>query len=320
MLQGKIVSDVEVFGDLLVRSKYEQPFMGVGARASHGFTSGGMIGASVETNIINKFAYSGGNASDHGDLSVNREYNTGVSSISRGYSCGGRNSITVSTIDKFNFTSNSTASGHGDMTQQKMMMYGEYTLSKGYLACGKNGGTSYTTIESFEFPIENIASNLGDLSQKRGNVFGGISSSSRGYCPAGYDNGIWLSSIEYYEFNNPSIVANHGNLIETTYNQTAGGSESQGFVAGGVRYTNRIDRFDYSSNVTSSDHANLFSNVAQPVMTLSRDSGYICGGNTGPSAYTFRNYIQKFEFSSGATATDHGDLTIAMRYHAGHQG
>ena len=44
-----------------------------------------------------------------------------------------------------------------------------------------------------------------------------------------------------------------------------------------------------------------------PIGCSSSTDGFVCGGNESPTS----NDIQKFSFSSGSTATDHGDLTYA---------
>jgi hypothetical protein len=81
-----------------------------------GFTAGGDH-ASGQYNIINKFSFaSAGNATDHGDLSVtSNSAPGGVSSTTHGYVSGGY-PIANTRIDKFAYTSNTTASNIGTLT------------------------------------------------------------------------------------------------------------------------------------------------------------------------------------------------------------
>lgn len=317
MLQGKILSDVEVFGDLLVRSKYEEPYGGEGARSSNGFTSGGMNSSNVEVNIINKFSFSGGNASDHGDLTVNKEYPSGVSTSYRGYNAGGNNTANVSTIDKFNFSSNVTATGHGSLSSARWGAFSFSPQEKAFVAGGRSGSSALSIIDSFEYSIENINANHGNLYTTRGNVWRGITTQYRAFCPSGYNGSSGDSSIEYFEFKDASIQSNHGDLLAIGYNNSGCGSSSQGFITGEVSVTNRVQRFDFSSNVVADDHCDLIASLGQTCMCPSPSRAYICGGYNGSS---YVNYIQYFEYSSTNNATDQGDLTSTRRYVTTHNG
>ena len=84
--------------------------------STHGYTSGG-----GSTNVIDKYAFaSNANATDHGNLSTNREANSGCSSTTSGYYLGGAHGSVPfgKTIDKFLFASTTTATDHGDLTTQ----------------------------------------------------------------------------------------------------------------------------------------------------------------------------------------------------------
>ena len=83
--------------------------------STDGFTAAGDH-ASGQYNIINKFSFSSaGNATDHGDLTAANSAPGGVSSTTHGYVSGGY-PIANARIDKFAYTSNTTASNIGTLT------------------------------------------------------------------------------------------------------------------------------------------------------------------------------------------------------------
>ena len=97
---------------------------------THGYTAGGFI--PPYTNIIDKFPFaSGGTSSDVGDLSQTRVVETGQSSTASGYASGGSapgpyfSSVTVTTIDKFPFSSDANATDVGDLTQARSIGAGQ---------------------------------------------------------------------------------------------------------------------------------------------------------------------------------------------------
>ena len=66
--------------------------------------------------MIEKFAFaSDGNATDVADLTGGRDYVTGQSSTTHGYTCGGTTGSLSNIIDKFTFSSDANATDVGDM-------------------------------------------------------------------------------------------------------------------------------------------------------------------------------------------------------------
>ena len=84
-----------------------------------GYTSGGLTTPPpIQSNIIDKFPFAAdSNATDVGDLTVNKSAGAGQSSTSEGYVSGGLEGPTVvNTIEKFPFSTDANASDIADLS------------------------------------------------------------------------------------------------------------------------------------------------------------------------------------------------------------
>lgn len=89
-------------------------------------SSGGNSNYSVIYNTIDKFPFtSDTNATDVGDLTVDRSGAAGQSSSTGGYTSGGFTPIIVNTIDKFPFASDGNATDVGDLTVARRQVAGQ---------------------------------------------------------------------------------------------------------------------------------------------------------------------------------------------------
>ena len=91
---------------------------------THGYAAGGHSyhgGGPTDHNVIDRVSFAtGGNATDHGDLSELKIHLAGVASSTHGYTVGGLvgsgiETTVLSTIDKFAFAANVTATDVGDI-------------------------------------------------------------------------------------------------------------------------------------------------------------------------------------------------------------
>ena len=83
---------------------------------THGYQAGGFTGSARINNIF-KYAFAGDNTlTDMSDLTQARNAPMEADSSTHGYIAGGYVSGVVNTIDKFSFTSNTTAAGHGNLS------------------------------------------------------------------------------------------------------------------------------------------------------------------------------------------------------------
>ena len=112
-----------------------------------------------------------------------------------------------------------------------------------------------------------------------------------------------------------NIGAGSGDVEPYTFQGAVSGYSSGGDSTGST-FWNTIDKFEFASNVTASDHGDLSVTRSGTSGQNSNTHGYTTGGITLPG-YAKSNVIDKFSFTSNVTADDHGDLTVARSGSAG---
>ena len=298
-----------------------------------GYTSGGYESPApfdyVTRNTIDKFSFaSDANASDVGDLSVNRHSSAGQSSSEHGYITGGRFGptpifTTYNTIDRFPFVSNSNASDVGDLTRRGYVVTGQSSTTNGYTSGGSDPGfTSLNTIDKFPFAASANAADVGDLTQGRQSP-AGQSSSTSGYTSGGIGPPR-VNVIDKFPFATDSNASDVGDLTQGVYQSCGQSSLSNGYTSGGFSpgFTNVIDRFPFATDASASDVGDMTVSRSAAAGQSSNVSGYTSGGwaaITTPQPPARTNVIDKFPFASNANATDVGDLTQSRSVNTGQQ-
>ena len=141
---------------------------GAGASCETHGVSGGGAGTGALNNTIDKFSFSNSaNASDIGNLSVQRERSAGHSSSTHGYMAGGSNfnagAPFSNVIDKYSFTADGNATDVGDITTGRSPDGGGASSeTHGFTNGGYHGGND-VTIDKFSFASDGNASDVGDL-------------------------------------------------------------------------------------------------------------------------------------------------------------
>ena len=132
-----------------------------------GYTSGGAQAiAPTFVNTIDKFPFANNaNATDVGDLTVQRSLMAGQSSPVSGYTSGGYTPTPVNTIDKFPFASNANATDVGDLTVARYRAAGQSSTASGYTSGGYSPSSS--VIDSFPFATNANATSVGNLTVAR---------------------------------------------------------------------------------------------------------------------------------------------------------
>ena len=220
------------------------------------------------------------------------------------------------TMDKFAFASNTTASSHGSLTLGGQMPSGTSSSTHGYKAGGYGHGPGSNedtlTIEKFAFATSSASTSHGNLSVAR-RYGGGCSSSTQGFSIGGTSP---VTAIDKYDFSSNTTASAHGSLAVYLAYAAGQSSNTDGFASGGHdgAYTNRIEKFSFSSNTTADDHGDLSGGITRGICTgqSSTTHGFSAGGGE-----PIVNIIDKFSFISNVTATDVGDLTLALAYSAG---
>ena len=85
--------------------------------------------------------------------------------MTTGYTAGGNTGNYSSVIDYFNFSSNTTAASHGDLSVARNECTGYSHTTKGYISGGKTGAGVYSSvIDYFDYSSNTTATTHGDLS------------------------------------------------------------------------------------------------------------------------------------------------------------
>ena len=261
-----------------------------------GYNSGGFYSPTTQ-NVIDKFPFaSNGNATDVGDLTVARWGTAGQSSNVSGYSSGGYSATPPvpvrfrTTIDKFSFATDASATNIGALTVGRREAAGQSSTVSGYTSGGLRAPQPspaipqflVNVIDKFPFATDAGATDVGDL-----------------------------TVLPYQQAGQSSDVSGY----------TSGGNAraSPGLPAPTNPITRRniIEKFPFATNANATDIADLTvtrSSVSGQSSTL---SGYTSGGIV-PGAVA-SNVIDKFPFATDANATDVGDLTITLYASAGQQ-
>jgi len=219
-----------------------------------------------------------------------------------GFTAGGYTSS--GTIDKFAFSSNTTASDHGDLSQSRSALSGQSSSTDGFSSGGGDtAGSAVDTIDKFSFSSNTTATDHGNLSGTTGAAVG-QSSTDYGFVSGGNSGS---NVVNKFSYSSNVTASDHGDLSLGRYAGAGQSSANYGYYTGGLvgGRVDNIDKFAFSSNTTATDVGNLTSIMSQSSGQSSTDYGYTSGGYN--TFYT--NVVQKFSFTSDSDATDHGDLS-----------
>ena len=292
-----------------------------------GFTAGGDDGSSppTENSTIDKFPFTNElTAVDHGNLTVARRLLSGHSSDTHGFTAGGyeaaQSPTNVNTINKYAFSTNVTASDHGDLSTARRELAGQSSTTDGFTSGGAEPPGNATTIDKFAFATNTTATDVGDLSQARARTAGN-SSESDGYTSGGFAD---INTNDKFPFAiSAGTATDVGDLSVGRSDSCGQSSKTSGYVSGGLTAVpatvdrNVIDKFPFSTDTNSSDVGDLANAQRASAGQSSREHGYVSGG--GKTTPTQSVMIQKFPFATDTNASDVGSLTTSRGESAGAQ-
>ena len=301
-------------------------YLGIGGRATNGYTAGGVLPPSTDISAIEKFPFSvDENSTTNADLIQARFYTAGVSSLTHGYTAGGRRGspfFAYETIDKFPFSSNNDAALVGNTTMDGFGAYGSHTLDNGYISSMYYPPSNSTTIQKFPFASDTNSVNVGNTTSARRFVHA-HSSGTHGYTAGGYGPGSNLNIIDKFPFASDTDTSSDvGDLTSARYGGGASSSTTHGYVAAGTTttsspgITNIIDKFAFASDGNATDVGDTTITNYVTAGNTSSTHGYNFGGYNGP---TTRDVIEKYSHTSDGNGSDVGDLTTARYGLAGNQ-
>ena len=297
--------------------------------SNYGYTSGGFNPTTSPNhgNVIDKYSFtSDGSAADVGDLTSNLRFLSGNSSSTDGYAVGGQGS---SNIQKFSFSSDGNASNVGTQSFERYGTAGQSSSTDGYTTGGFNPG-ALNIIDKFPFASNGTATDVGDLVVSRAYVTG-VSSSTVGYSAGGNgwpgSNPLSRDTIDKFPFASDSNATDVGDLtLASAQNKAGQNNSTHGFVSGGwdgnlasgpTAGVTTIEQFSFSTDGNTTDVSDLATGAREVTGTSSTTSGYNVGGVTQANAIT--NSIQKYSFSTLATASGIGSLTQGRSGSSGQQ-
>ena len=235
-----------------------------------------------------------------------------------GFAAGGINPSGSNVIDKFLFSSNTTATDHGDLSVVRGIMGGQSSNTHGYTSGGgntpENGGYAFT-IDKFSFATAGNATDHGDLTIARHGTAAN-SSTTDGYNSGGYiSTPTESNTIDKFSFASAGNATDQGDLTVARYACSACSSSTDGYNAGGGPFYNTIDKFSFASTGNATDHGDLTTTGRGFAAASSETHGYGAGGYI---ASTSINVIQRYAFGSNNNASDVGDITTARYSVSGH--
>ena len=182
---------------------------------TYGYTMGGYRGS--KSNVIDYITIQTlSDATDHGDLTVARDYVAGANDATRGICYGGVDgSSDASTIDYFTMSTSGNATNFGDLNQARNMSAGCGDATRGVFAGGRSAGGSptYNVIEYITFQSAGNAADFGDLQNSR---YGPASSSdqTKATWAGGYVSGA-VNNIDYVTIQTTGNAADFGDCTAT---------------------------------------------------------------------------------------------------------
>ena len=238
----------------------------------------------------------------------------------------------TNTIEKVPVATDENATDVGDLAAAAIgNQQGNSSSTDGFSSGGRANAPTYavggiTQIDKFPFSTDANASDVGDLFQGKGSAATNNSSTDGYVSFGGATPSITEGSITKFPFAISSATGTDVGDAVPAFAPSglayAGGSSdpSHGYVGGGYGSIphptqNVIQRFAFASDGNATDVGNavyggIYYNASGQQSTT---HGYISGGISNNPSYPGRRVdVSKYPFaSSGADATDVGDLTVA---------
>ena len=296
--------------------------------SNYGYSVGGVFPLSAQPasakNEIVRFAFaSDGNASDVGDLTIQRfrhgSGQNGTVAVVAAGQYGPSFPAQTDDIDTFPFASatvNATdtghnfPAGHGGITQSHPISDGTSTWFHAVGSVYRYGFASNTTTAGV------YAAHPGGI-----DYAGGPSASDTNGYLAGYmANGSFAqNNILRFPFaaaDGAWTIVDVGDLNVAKAGGAGANSSTHGFSAGSdyasPHYTDTIYKWAFASDGNSADIGNISSSRGKMAGHSSTTHGYVSGGSS------YHNEIEKYPFSSNANTTDVGDLVNGKYSPGGH--
>ena len=189
------------------------------------------------------------------------------------------------------------------------------------------GGVWGNDIWRFSLTSDDNAAQWADLTTYTGvELSSGAHSETHGYTHGGrLGTAATVKVIEKFPF---ATQTNGTNIADLTTDRRLDGGHStktHGYSSGGntggggtPNRVNVIDKHEFASDGSGTDHGDLTVGREAPATATSETHGYIAGGSFPPyNVNNTSNVIDRFVFANNANATDWADLDSATQYGGG---
>ena len=213
------------------------------------------------------------------------------------------------TIDRLDFSNETTIESAANLTQAKEDLAAVSSSSYGYFGAGETAGIRICTIDRLDFSNETTSRVTATLPQGRHRL-AAVSSNSYGYFGGGQVPPI-VDKIDRIDFSNETTSAPGNNLPQARYGLAAVSSSSYGYFGAGYApgipdNKSTVDRIDFS-NETMSAPGNNLSQARRYLAAVSNSNyGYFAGGDGSPPPLI--DTVDRLDFSNETTSTPGNNL------------
>ncbi len=278
---------------------------------------GGYIGSNNATIDYITIATTG-NATDFGDMSINRRGYGSCASLTRGLFGGGYASNYTANIEYITIATPSNGTSFGSLSDtQTLGIMGAGSETRGLFAGGESGYTNridYVTIAS-----TGNATDFGDLTAARKNG----STTSDGTKAVFFGGENSQTTLDYVTIATTGNAASWGGSFSTGTNTGGIGNVNNGTrgviaVGGtsGASYSDIIEYLTMTTGSNSTDFGNLSQGRSTPSQASTDTRGVFGGGKYQSGGSSGTVTIDYITIATTGNATDFGDLTTA-RYAGG---
>ena len=237
-----------------------------------------------------------------------------------GYYGGGYGPASEDTVDRIDFSNDTTSAPANELTQARRQGAAVSTGSYGYFAYGYAPGET-GSVDRLDFSSETCSYPGNNLPQAR-RLLAAVSNESYGYFGGGYSNppAARRDTISRIDFSNETGSAPTVELSDARYGLGAVSSDNYGYFGGGnsPAIVDTVDRLDFS-NETFSLPGNELSNGRWYFATVSNNNyGYFGGGIFPPGpAPDYITTVDRIDFSSETFSLIGNNLSQARGLFAG---
>ena len=253
---------------------------------------------------------------DFGDLSVSKQFSTGLASRTRGISVGGRSSNSpypsLNTIEFVTFASTGDATDFGDSSSQQRGA-GASSQTRGVFTLGNI--SPYNIIEYITLAQTGNSVDFGDLSNSRRNVDGsGFSSSTRGIFAGAYtpNTAYGRDVINFITISTLGDSTDFGTLSSITFAQMGASSNSTRGIFAGAYANAQANVIQFITIATTGDTTDFgdLTDTRRRAMSVSSPTRAVILGGGSPGNVGDRTTMNKIEFATTGDGVDFGTLSV----------